>query len=323
MTLCGWLIAATVVVAILLASGVFILIAGGLLFLPKYAETTIPNVTSSHSVFQDQLSIANPPVVLLDEFTCENYSSFIVASNITESEVSSKIQIAQMINVASKSYQSENNIDLPDSYDIHFYALAGSTFNVTFPLLSGSDGTYVLVEFRNYVRSGLNGSVLYSQRVMPSTDSQSVMFTLEMTGFVELHIGNSEVIGTFAYNFSIKEILPEEGEYVCTLNSITTTCQGTGVYDNNYILAQTTQESASISSIVTVALVGKKKSFPTKINSNIIVLASVILAFSGIIVVISLTFIVVIAVFCCCFCSKSVSSHKRQAQYACLNSDDT
>ena len=322
MTLCGWLIAATVVVAILLASGVFIIIAGGLLFLPEYAEIIIPNVTSSHSVFKDQLSIANPPVVLLDEFTSENYSSFIVTSNITESEVSSKIRIARMINVASKSHQSENYIDLSDSYDIHFYALAGSTFNVTFPLLSGSDGTYVLVEFRNYVR---NGSVLYSQRVMPSTDSQSVMFTLEMTGFVELLIlGSNEVIGTFAYNYSIKEILPEEGEYVCTLNSITTTCQGTGVYDNNYILAQTTQENASISSIiVTAALVGKKKSFPIQINSNIIVLASVILAFSGIIVVISLTFIVAIVVFCCCFCSKSISSHKRQAQYACLNSDDT
>lgn len=128
-------------------------------------------------------------MVLLDEFTSKNYSSFIIASNITEFEVSSKIQISQMVNVVSDSYQSEN-INLPDSYDIHFYALAGSTFNVTFPLLSGSDGTYILVEFRNYVGSGLNGSILYSQRVMPSTDSQSVMFTLKTTGFVELHIGN-------------------------------------------------------------------------------------------------------------------------------------
>lgn len=296
MTQRGWLFAATVVVANLFVSGVFIFIAGVLLFLPEYTETTIPNVTSSHSVFQDQLQLSNPLVVLLDEFTSENYSSFIVASNITESEVSSKIRIAQMINVTSNSYQREK-IDLPaNPYDIHFYALAGSTFNVTFPLLSGSDG-YVLVEFRNYVGSGFNSSVLHSQRIMQSSDSQSVMFTLEMTGFVELHIGNKDMIGTIDFNFSIKEILPDEGEYVCTLNSITTTCQGMGNYDNNYILAETTPESSSISSIVTVSLIGKKKLFPTKINSNITVLASVIVAFSSIIVIISITFIV--AVFCC------------------------
>ena len=209
-------------------------------------------------------------MVLLDEFASENYSSFLVALNITEPgspDVSSKIWIASMLNLTNTSY-TNNDIILPDTtYSIRFHALAGSTFNVTFPSLSGSSGAYVVVELRKLVESGLNESVLLSQSVRPSTDSQSVIFTLQMPEFVELRIVNERVSGTFDYNITVKEISLEGAKCVCTVNS-TSTCQSTGVYDNNYILAQTVSESVSVYPIIVVTLVGEKKPVPTEITST-------------------------------------------------------
>ena len=239
---------------------------------------TIPNMTSSHSIFQAQ---SNPLVVLLDEFTSENYSSYRIASNNngpSTSNISSKIWVAQVMHLISNSYSSGNTI-LPDSYDIHFYALPGSTFNVTFPSLSGSDGASVLVEFREFVESGLNGSVLESQFVKPSTDSQSVIYMLQVPGFVEVFIANVGASGTFEYNIMIKEILLEEAEYVCTINSYNT-CQNASVYENNYLLAETTPESATVYPIITVTLVGKDKSGPTRVNLGFVI-AGVIVALLG------------------------------------------
>ena len=188
-------------------------------------------------------------MVLLDEFASENYSSFLVALNITEPgspDVSSKIWIASMLNLTNTSY-TNNDIILPDTtYSIRFHALAGSTFNVTFPSLSGSSGAYVVVELRKLVESGLNESVLLSQSVRPSTDSQSVIFTLQMPEFVELRIVNERVSGTFDYNITVKEISLEGAKCVCTVNS-TSTCQSTGVYDNNYIGTDSVRKCFSLS----------------------------------------------------------------------------
>lgn len=238
------------------------------MFIPAFTsahdQIIIPNVTSSHPIFQAQ---SNPVVVLLDEFTSENYSLYRIASNISgpfTSNISSKVWVAQVMHLISNSYSSGNTI-LQDFYDIHFYALPGSTFNVTFPSLSGSDGASVLVEFREFVKLGLNGSVLESQFVKPSTDSQSVIYMLQIPGFVEVFIANEGASGTFEYNIMIKEILLEEAEYVCTINSYNT-CQNTSVYVNNYLLAETTAESATVYPIITVTLVGKDKSGQTKVN---------------------------------------------------------
>ena len=88
-------------------------------------------------------------------------------------------------------------------YTTDFYALSGSTFSVSFPSLSGSDGTYALVELRE-----INGSVLESQSVTPSNDSQSVTFMLEISGLVELHIINTGLSGAFDYDIMIREISP-------------------------------------------------------------------------------------------------------------------
>ena len=234
---------------------------------PNTTYTTIPNVTSIHPIFQAQ---SNPLVILLDEFTNENYSSFLIALNITEPgspDVSSKIWIAPMLNLTNTSYTNKDII-LPDTtYSIRFHALTGSTFNVTFPSLSGSSDAYVAVELRKLVESGLNNSVLLSQSVRPSTDSQSVTFTLQMPEFVELRIVNERVSGTFDYNITVKEISLEGAKYVCTVNS-TSTCQSTGVYDNNYILAQTASESASVYPIIVVTLVGEEKPVPTEIMTT-------------------------------------------------------
>ena len=211
-------------------------------------------------------------MVLLDEFASENYmySSFIVALNITEpgsSDMSTKIWIAPMLNLTNSSYTNKDII-LPDTtYSIRFHAPAGSTFNVTFPSLSGSSDAYVVIELRKLVKSGLNDSVLLSQSVKPSTDSQSVTFTLQMPEFVELRIVNERVSGTFDYNITVKEISLEGAKYVCTVNS-TSTCQSIGVYDNNYILAQTASESVSVYPIIMVTLVGEEKPVPTEIMTT-------------------------------------------------------
>ena len=241
-----------------------------------------PNVTSNHPIFQAQ---SNPLVVLLNEFTSENYSSYRIASTIngpSTSNISSKIWVAQVMHLISNSYSSGNTI-LPDSYDIHFYALPGSTFNVTFLSLSGSDGASVLVEFREFVGSGLNGSVLESQFVKPSTDSQSVIYMLQVPGFVEVFIANIGASGTFEYNIMIKEILLEEAEYVCTINSYGT-CQNTSVYENNYLLAETTPKSATVYPIITVTLVGKEKSGPPRFSLPCVI-AGVIAGALGIILI--------------------------------------
>ena len=76
----------------------------------------------------------------------------------------------------------------------------------------------------------------------PSNDSQSVTFTLEISGLVELHIINKGLSGTFDYDIMIRE------------NISTTTCKGTSVYENN---AGMTMESDSIMHVHTT-LVGKR-----------------------------------------------------------------
>ena len=184
------------------------------------------------------------------------------------------------------AHYSNDDVILPiTSYCIHFYALPDSIFNVTFPSLSGLEGTYVLVELREFVESGLNGSVLQSQSVKPSTDSQSLIFTLEISSFVEIVIANEGVSSTFGYNITIKELLLDGAEYVCAVNS-TTTCQGTSSYKNNYILAETTPESASVYPIVTLTLFGKEK--PGIRNVSLTVLAAIMITIGTVLFVICL-----------------------------------
>ena len=223
-------------------------------------------------------------MVLLDHFTSENYSSYIIASNISgslTSDISSKIWVAQEIHLISNSYNSENILLPFEPYEIHFYALASSTFNVTFPLLYGSNDTYVLVELSEFVESGLNSSVLESQSLKPSTDTQSVIFTLELSSFVKIAIANEGASGTFSYSITIKKISLEGAKYVCTVNS-TSTCQGMGMYDNNYILSQTTPESASVYPIISVTLVGKEKPGPMKVDVFLIIPAVVLIVVGAI-----------------------------------------
>ena len=270
--------AVLLVVLVVLLVSVAITVVGGMLLTPAFITHTsimIPNVTSSRSIFQAQ---STPLVVLLDEFNSENYSSFIIASTIygsSTSDIPSKIWIAPEIYLTNSSY-SKDDIILPStSYDIHFYALPGSIFNVTFPSLSGLDGTYVLVELREFVESGLNGSVLQSQSVKPSTGTQSVIFTLEISGFVAIFLANEGASGTFGYNITIKGVACEGAEYICTVNS-TTTCNSTSVYDNNYILAETTLESATVYPIITLTIVGKEKPTLTRVNVLFLILFAVI-----------------------------------------------
>ena len=236
----------------------------------------IPNVTSTQIIAQAQ---SNPLVVLLAELTSENYSSFIVSMMVVEpraliqSDVSSKIWITQALIIVSNTYSSKDII-LPDTlYTTDFYALAGSTFNVSFPSLSGSNGTYALVQLRE-----TNGSVLESLSVKPSNDSQSVTFTLEISGLVELHIINKGLSGTFDYTIMIREILLGGAEYICTANS-STTCKGTSVYENNYVLAEMTMESDSIIHVHTT-LVGKEKLGPIETTRPTEALAIVFVLFS-------------------------------------------
>ena len=265
------------------------MIAGGVFLIKAFTDTytVIPNVTTSYPIFQAQSS---PVVILLDKFASENYSSFIISSIIngpSTSDISSKIWVGQLMHLISNSYTTGNIIIPSTPYNIHFYALSGSTFNITFSSLSGPDGTYVLVELREFVETGLNGSVLQSQSVAPSTDSQSVIFTLEISGFVEIFIASAGVSGNFGYNITIMEITLDGAEYVCTVNS-TTTCHGMGVYDNNYILAETTPESVSVYPIATLTLVGKEKSGPTEVNFSYIVPAAVMISVGIVLLVVCL-----------------------------------
>lgn len=255
---------------------IIIAVIGLAFFIPATSTSiVIPNTTSSHPIFQAQSS---PLVVLLTDFTGENYSSYAIASNIngpSTSNISSRIWVAQAIHHISNSYTS-GSIILPDSYDIHFYALHGSTFNITFSSLFGSNGSYALVELREFLGSGLNGSVIESMSVQPSPDSQLVTLTLNKTGFVAIRITSKGVSGNFDYDIMINTISLEQSLYICTIDSINT-CQGTSVYENNYILIQTTPESDSIYPIVMVTLFGKKK--PGLLNLNLFIPGVVLIVF--------------------------------------------
>ena len=262
------------------------IIVGGLLFIPAFTDTytVIPNVTTSHPIFRAQNF---PVVILLDNFASENYSSFIIDSitiGPSTSNISSKIWVAQVMNFISNSYSIGKTILPSTPYYTHFYALSGSIFYVNFSSLSGAS---VLVELREFVEPGFNGRVLQSQSVEPSTDNQSVTFTLEISGFVEIFIDSTRVSGNFEYNITIFEITLDGAEHVCTVNS-TTTCHGTGVYDNNYILAETTPESASVYPIVTLTLVGKEKSGPTEVNFSYIITAAVLISNGAVLCVVCL-----------------------------------
>lgn len=68
-----------------------IMTAGGVFLIKTFTYTVIPNVTTSHLIFQAQSS---PVVILLDKFASENYSLFIISSVIngpSTSDISSKI----------------------------------------------------------------------------------------------------------------------------------------------------------------------------------------------------------------------------------------
>ena len=280
-----------VVLTVLLIISVAIVIIGGALFAPQTTTNehiTIPDVTSSQPIVQAQ---SNPLVVLLDELTSEKYSSFIVSLNVAKTgDVSSKIWISQTLNIVSNTYSSKDII-LPDtSYSTRFYALAGSTFNVNFPSLTGSDGTSAVVELRQ-----IDGTVLKSQSVNPSTDSKSVTFSLEIPGLVELHVVNEGVSGTLNYNIMIKEISLGGAEYVCTVNSVNT-CKGTSVYENNYILAQTTPESDST---IYITLVGKEILGPAETIRpyETIAIVLVVVGVVGLLLVISL-FVLLLVCYC-------------------------
>ena len=283
-----------VLLALLGLFSLVMIIVGGLLFIPAFTNTytVIPNVTTSHPIFRSQLQFT-PFVILLDNFANENYSSFIASTTNapSTSNISSKIWVARVMNVISKSYNIGSTILPSIPYDIHFYALSGSILNVTFSSLSGPDDASVLVELREFVGPGSNGSVLQHESVVPSTDSQSVIFTLEISGFVEIFITSAGVSGNFGYNMTIVEILLDGAEYVCTVNS-TTTCHGMGVYDNNYIMAEITPESASIYPIATLTLVGKEKLNPTEANYSFILPAAVLISNGAVLCVVCLTLFV-------------------------------
>ena len=272
-----------VILTVLFVFSAAVLIAGGVLFTPQQTTTgnpiIIPDVTSTQIIPETQ---SNTIVVLLGKFTSENYSSFTVSMMVAElraliqSDVSSKIWITQALNIVSNTYSSKDII-LTDTYTTDFYALAGSTFNVSFPSLSGSNSMFALVQLIE-----TNGSVLESQSVKPSNDSQSVTFTLEISGLVELRIINKfeGLNGTFDYTIMIREILLKGAEYMCTVNS-RTTCKGMSVYENNYILAEMTLKRDFFTVIyVFTTLVGKEKLGPIETTRPNEALAIVFVLFS-------------------------------------------
>ena len=112
-----------------------------------------------------------------------------------------------------------------------------------------------------------------------------------MPEFVELriHVVNKRVSGEICLittSQSMKYHLKEPNT-LCTVNS---TKAQLGVYDNNYILAQTASESASVYPIIMVTLVGEEKPVPTEITSayNMHVPVAVILVFSAVLILIVL-----------------------------------
>ena len=127
-----------------------VLIAGGVLFAPQQTTTDNPNVTSTQIIAQAH-GQSNPLVVLLEEFTSDNYSSFTVSMMVVEpraliqSDISSKIWITQALTTISNTYSSKDIILSDTLYTTDFYALAGSTFNVSFLSLFGSDGMHMLL----------------------------------------------------------------------------------------------------------------------------------------------------------------------------------
>lgn len=270
-----------VILTVLFVFSAAVLIAGGVLFTPQQTTTgnpiIIPNVTSTQIIPETQ---SNTIVVLLGKFTSENYSSFTVSMMVAElraliqSDVSSKTWITQALNTVSNTYSSKDII-LSDTYTTDFYALAGSTFNISFPSLSGSNGTFALVQLIE-----TNGSVLESQSVKPSNNSQSVTFMLEISGLVELRIINEGLNGTFDYTIMVREILLKGAEYICTVNS-RTTCKGMSVYENNYILAEMTLKRDFFTVIyVFTTLVGKEKLGPIETTRPNEALAIVFVLFS-------------------------------------------
>ena len=270
-----------VILTVLFVFSAAVLIAGGVLFTPQQTTTgnpiIIPNVTSIQIIPETQ---SNTIVVLLGKFTSENYSSFTVSMMVAElraliqGDISNKIWITQALNTVSNTYSSKDII-LSDTYTTDFYALAGSTFNISFPSLSGSNGTFALVQLIE-----TNGSVLESQSVKPSNNSQSVTFTLEIPGLVELRIINEGLNGTFDYTIMIREILLKGAEYICTVNS-RTTCKGMSVYENNYILAEMTLKRDFFTVIyVFTTLVGKEKLGPIETTRPNEALAIVFVIFS-------------------------------------------
>ena len=68
----------------------------------------------------------------------------------------------------------------------------------------------------------------------------------------------------------------------------TTTFHGTGVYDNNYILVETTLESASVYPIATLTLVGKEKLGLTEAKYSFIIPAAVFISVGIVLFVVDL-----------------------------------
>lgn len=68
----------------------------------------------------------------------------------------------------------------------------------------------------------------------------------------------------------------------------TNTCHGMGVYDNNYILVETTLESASVYPIATLTLVGKEKLGPTEAKYSFIIPAAVFISVGIVLFVVDL-----------------------------------
>ena len=277
--------------------GSILAMIGGILFIPAHGATyiIIQNKTSSVSVFHVQQP--KPLVALLANFNRENYSAFV--SNMSmDTDASCSIWIAEILRLNSNQLGS-NGIILPDNmYTIQFYALTGSTLNVTFSSLTGSDSAYIWVNLREYVGPGVNGSVFKSQ-LINSTMNSPVVFTVDQStaGFIDLNIANYGLSGKFSYNIITNQPSLERSRYICTLNSTCNTCQGTSVYNTNYVLAETTLDSMVN---ITVTLVGREKQGPDKVNLSYTIASFFFIGSGGIIVVIIMCIIAFILVLMVC-----------------------
>lgn len=269
--------------------GVLLAVIGGLLFIPAHNLTyltSVQNETSNVTVFHVQL---NSLVVLLAEFNSENYSSF-VSSIPNDTDFSCSIWVAKSLQL---NYYPDSNSDIPLSdgtYDLPFYALTGSIFNITlkFPSLTGSDSAYVQVNFSDYTGPGVNGRVFKSQTVKP-TNNSPVIFSVDQStaGFIELNIANYGLTGNFSYNITVTQPSLEQAWYICTLNSTHNTCHGMSVNDTTYVLAETNLKT---NRIMAVTLVGRRK---REKNSLYLAFCSVIIAL-GIALVL---FVIVVSVY--------------------------